>query len=208
MNTSQRIWNPGPMHMKVVTRETNVFVNFIKPESDLENLIINDSEWQEGAIWGEPRSGHPEGKIIYHIHEVLENVDKATNSWKLRQQLRLVTILHDTFKHLEETARPRTDWSKHHAIFAVNFAKKYVKDQAVLDVITAHDDAFYAWRASYAGQHEKSAQLLDTLREKMGKNMQLFYLFFKCDTQTGDKYQSPVHWFEQVMQDEISLTNF
>ena len=63
MNTSQRIWNPGPMHMKVVTRETNVFVNFIKPESDLENLIINDSEWQEGAIWGEPRSGHPEGKL-------------------------------------------------------------------------------------------------------------------------------------------------
>lgn len=208
MNTSQRIWNPGPMLMKVVTREPNVFANFIKPESDLEKVIINDADWQEGAIWGEPRSGHPEGKIIYHIHEVLENVDKATNSWHMRQQLRLITILHDTFKHLEETTRPRTDWSKHHAVFAVNFAKKYVKDQAVLDVIAAHDDAFYAWRADIAGKQDESKQILDRLRNKMGDNMQLFYLFFKCDTQTGDKYQSPVHWFEQIMQDEITLTNF
>lgn len=208
MNTSQRIWNPGPMLMNVVTPETNVFTNFIKPESELEKMIINDTEWQEGAIWGEPRSGHPEGKIIYHIHEVLENVDKSTNSWKLRQQLRLVTILHDTFKHQEETVRPRTDWSKHHAVYAVNFAKKYVTDQAVLDVISAHDDAFYAWRASCADQNDKSAQILENLRLKMGNNMQLFYLFFKCDTQTGDKYQRPVHWFEQIMQDEITLTNF
>ncbi len=208
MNTSQRIWNPGPMLMNVVTRDVNVFAHYIKPENETENKILNDLAWQEGAFWGEPRSGHPEGKIIYHIHEVLQNVDKSTNSWKMRQQLRLVTILHDTFKHLEETARPRTDWSKHHSIYALNFARKYVKDQAVLDVIELHDEAFYAWRNAYSGHFDKSKLILENLRERLGKNMQLFYLFFKCDTQTGDKYQSPVHWFEQIMQDEIILTNF
>ena len=27
--------------------------------------------------------------------------------------------------------------------------------------------------------------------------LQLYYLFFKCDTQTGDKTQAPLKWFER-----------
>ena len=184
-------------------------MNYISPESLIEQKIVNNPQWQEGAFWGEPRPGHPEGKVIFHIHEVLQNVDKATQNRLLRQQLRLITILHDTFKHLEEKLRPRTDWSKHHAIYALKFAKKYISDKAVLDVIELHDEAYYAWRADYAGHQEKAEQLLNNLRNRLGKkNMQLFYLFFKCDTQTGDKYQSPIAWFEEVMQEDITVTNF
>jgi hypothetical protein len=31
----------------------------------------------------------------------------------------------------------------------------------------------------------------------MGYCRQMYYLFFKCDTQTGDKTQAPLKWFEQ-----------
>lgn len=208
MNTSQRIWNPSAMLLNHVSKDTNTIIRYISPESALERSIVQDNYWQVGAFWGEPRPGHPEGKVIYHIHEVLQNVDRATSNKKMRQQLRLITIIHDTFKHLEEQTRPRTDWSKHHAIFALKFAKKHISDQAVLDVIELHDDAYYAWCAACAGYNEKSNQLLHRLRSRLKGNLQLFYLFFKCDTQTGDKYQSPVTWFEKVMQNEIEVCNF
>ncbi|WMX14997.1 MULTISPECIES: hypothetical protein [unclassified Aureispira] len=208
MNTSQRIWNPSAMLLNKVSNDTNTIIRYVNPESTLEQTIVRDKYWQVGAFWGEPRPGHPEGKVIYHIHEVLQNVDKATQHKKMRQQLRLITIIHDTFKHLEEQTRPRTDWSKHHAIYALKFAKKYIHDQAVLDVIELHDDAYYAWCAACAGYEEKSNQLLNRLRTRLKDNLQLFYLFFKCDTQTGDKYQSPVTWFEEIMQGEIEVCNF
>ncbi|MDC0230729.1 hypothetical protein OAK19_02095 [Aureispira] len=208
MNARPRIWNPSMMLLNVASRDLKHFEYYIKPESDLERQIIRDNSWQDGAYWGEPRSGHPEGKVIYHIHEVLQNIDKATKNWTLRQQLRLIAIIHDTFKLKEEQVRPRTDWSKHHAIFALEFAKLHISDQAVLDVIELHDEAYYAWRASFAGHKEKSDSLLDKLKGRIGANMQLYYLFFKCDTQTGDKYQSPVAWFEQMMQKEITISEF
>ncbi len=208
MNTSQqRIWKPNPMIFKATQNSDSVINQLIMPENMLERQILSDEDWRTGAFWGEPRSGHPEGKIIYHIQEVLTNVDKAATSSLLRQQLRLVTILHDTFKHLEEQTRPRTDWSKHHAIFALNFAKKYISDKAVLDVIELHDEAFYAWRAFCIGEFELSDQKINDLVERLGNNLQLFYLFFKCDTQTGDKYQMPISWFEARVK-EIKIINF
>jgi len=208
MNTSQRIWNPSAMLLNNISNDRNTIIRYVNPESALEQAIVQDNYWQVGAFWGEPRPGHPEGKVIYHIHEVLQNVDLATSNKKMRQQLRLIAIIHDTFKHLEEQTRPRTDWSKHHAIYALNFAKKYITDQAILDVIELHDDAYYAWCADCAGYKEKSNQLLHRLRNRLKDNLQLFYLFFKSDTQTGDKYQSPVAWFEEVMQNEIEICNF
>jgi hypothetical protein len=208
MNIRQRIWNPSAMILDIVSRDPNSIKRYVNPESALEQRIANDIQWQEGAFWGEPRPGHPEGKVIFHIHEVLQNVDKATNDKILRAQLRLITIIHDTFKHLEEQTRPRTDWAKHHSIFALDFAKKYITDKAVLDVIELHDEAYYTWRESRAGRHDKSQERLNNLRERLGNNMQLFYLFFKSDTQTGDKYQSPVTWFEKALEKEITVVNF
>jgi hypothetical protein len=47
----------------------------IAPETELETRIVSDPEWQEGAAWGQPRPGHPEGVVGAHIEEVLRNVD-------------------------------------------------------------------------------------------------------------------------------------
>jgi hypothetical protein len=33
----------------------------------------------------------------------------------------------------------------------------------------------------------------------MGPDIQLYYQFFKCDTQTGDKTQAPLRFFEALV---------
>ena len=41
---------------------------------------------------------------------------------------------------------------------------------------------------------------LQRLQDAMGPDLQLYYLFFKADTQTGDKNQAPLKWFEMVVK--------
>jgi hypothetical protein len=65
-----------------------------------------------------------------------------------------------------------------------------------------HDDAYYAWRLEHL--HHKlgeGAERIRVIRERVGPYWQLFYLFFKCDTCTGDKNPAPLIWFENTMED-------
>lgn len=180
----------------------NMVSDIIKPETSLEKSIIQENDWMEGAFWGEPRSGHPEGKVIFHIREVLDNVDRITSNQVLRQQLRLITIIHDNFKHLEETHRPRRDWNRHHAVYAMKFAQKFIEQQHILDIIELHDEAYYAWQQSKKMELYSAEQRLNVLFNKLGEDYkQLYYLFFKCDTFTGDKIPTPISWFENTVKD-------
>ena len=64
-----------------------------------------------------------------------------------------------------------------------------------------HDAAYSPWRlCALYNRPEKGQERLDYLIEKVGEELQLFYLFFKCDTQTGDKIQTPVRWFEETVK--------
>ena len=147
--------------------------------------------------WGEPRFGHPEGKVAYHIREVLDNVDqlKIINPTE-RRQLRLITLAHDTFKFCEDRSSPR-NWDKHHAAIAREFMQDYTSDPVVLDIIGAHDDAYYAWLNERRQVENLKHKTLESLVSRLDYCLQLFYLFFKCDTYTGDKTLAPVLWFEQ-----------
>ena len=179
----------------------------LQPETELEGRIIADADFQAGLFWGTPRYGHPEGAIINHIPEVLANVDKLNVSPEVRSKLRLITFVHDSFKHIEDKGTAR-DWSKHHGVYARKFLEKYVKDELLLNITEMHDEAYYAWRLfALYNRPEKGLERLDYLLDKVGKERQLFYLFFKCDTQTGDKIQTPVRWFEQTVK-EIEIVNF
>ncbi len=179
----------------------------LQPETDLEARIIADPDFQAGLFWGTPRYGHPEGAVINHIPEVLANVDKLPVSPEVREKLRLITYVHDSFKHIEDKGTPR-DWSKHHGVYARKFLEKYVDDQLLLNITEMHDEAYYAWRLfALYNRPEKSQERLNLLLDKVGTELQLFYLFFKCDTQTGDKIQTPVRWFEQTVKG-IEIVNF
>ena len=179
----------------------------LTPETQQEQLIINHPDWQKGAIWGKPRYGHPEGKILYHIEEVLENVERASTNDQTRQELRFITITHDTFKYKEHRGFPR-DWSRHHAMIARQFSENYTDNQGLLDIIELHDEAYYIWKMQRKlFQQQAANQRLDSFLQRLGDNLQLFYLFFKCDTQTGDKTQIPIQWFEETVKD-IDIINF
>ncbi|MDX1905131.1 MAG: hypothetical protein SFU27_13335 [Thermonemataceae bacterium] len=171
----------------------------LEAHSDLEVRIMEDAAWQEGLFFGKPRHGHPEGKIINHIREVLANVESLR--WRIDEEsyhkLRLVTLIHDTFKHKVDEKKPRTK-ENHHAYIARKFAEKYITDASILEVIELHDEAYHSWRELYCNQNpEKSALRWQEFIRRMSPFLDFFYLFFVCDTQTGDKDQSPLRWFEQ-----------
>ena len=63
--------------------------------------VMADPRYQENIEYGEPRSGHPEGKVKYHIAELEENLEKMASRgisevqyWKLK----FLIHVHDTFK--------------------------------------------------------------------------------------------------------------
>jgi HD domain-containing protein len=114
-------------------------------ETDLEQQICADPTWQQGAMWGEPRPGHSEGKVIYHIAEVLANVDRLARTDEERSALRLIALIHDNFKYRVDTTKPRVG-NNHHAMLARQFAERYLDDPDILDIIELHDEAFNAWR--------------------------------------------------------------
>ncbi|MCS7037472.1 MAG: HD domain-containing protein [Saprospiraceae bacterium] len=204
MTAQTDVFSIKPLKRRIITSDflsTADLRALLRPETDLERHLLTLPEFQRGLTWGEPRFGHPEGKIVLHVREVLENIECIENlTDTMRRQLRLIALTHDTFKYAEARTRPR-DWSKHHSLLARRFLERYTNDTAVLDVVETHDDAYYAWLAhkSETFRHENPEKNLEHLRNKIGYCLQLYYLFFKCDTQTGDKLQAPVRWFEQNM---------
>ncbi len=188
------------VHTNTVEEQEKLIQELIIPESNLERAIVSDIEYRKGLFWGTPRYGHPEGKIIFHIREVLDNIDRIPNlSASDRSTLRLICILHDTFKYKEYDARlihGRIPES-HHSYFASNFSKKYTSNPSLHQLILLHDEAYYCWQLHKQHQFVECQIRLDKLLSLLGDDLQLFYLFFKCDTKTGDKNQEPLLWFEK-----------
>ncbi len=142
-----------------------------------------------------------------HIIEVNANIDRLPVDAETRRLLRIVCWVHDTFKHIEDKGSPR-DWTKHHGVYARNFLARYLDDQKLLNLVEMHDDAYYAWRLAHLYHRlAESEERIVALREALGDYWQLFYLFFKCDTSTGDKNPAPLVWFEDTMED-IQVTDF
>ena len=80
--------------------------------------------------------------------------------------------------------------------------EKYLDDTTLLNIIEWHDEAYYVWRLLHLHhQPEEAANRLDRLLDGLGNSLQLYYLFFKCDTRTGDKTLAPLRWFEQSIPD-------
>ena len=171
------------------------------PESSIEKAIINSPDFQKGLFWGKPRFGHPEGQIILHIQEVFKNVDRLNQSAEIRSKLRLITLVHDTFKYLEDKSMQPRDWTKHHAVYARIFFEAFTNDETLLKIVELHDEAYYVWRMKHIYQDfEGSNARLENLLHQIGSDIQLYYLFFKCDTCTGDKNQAPLKWFERTIK--------
>ena len=170
----------------------------IKPETDLEAFLLRQPEIKQGMAWGVPRFGHPEGAVYRHVGEVLANVDRLPGLTAIdRLDLRLVTIVHDTFKYAEDKSEPR-DWSRHHGILAREYLSRFTRKRRVLDLTEWHDEAYYCWRLAVKQQRlSRARQRMDVLTSVFDGELDFYYRFFLCDTRTGDKNQAPVRWFER-----------
>jgi len=176
----------------------------ILPESDLERLIVAHPEWLEGVDQGDPRPGHPEGKALYHVHEVLANIEKYYRESPLRPQLRVIALLHDTFKHRVDRKKSLSG-ENHHAMLARRFAERLsVRDAAVLDLLEHHDEAWNCWqKGNRDGKWEKGLTRLQALIARLGPNLPLYVAFYRCDNETGDKTQDCYAWFLKQLPPDL-----
>ena len=177
--------------------------DIIQPETELESLIIQDSDFIAGALWGKPRNGHPEGQVIYHIGDVLKNINIMPKSSSHRESLRLIAIIHDTFKYKVDPTKPKYG-ENHHAMIARRFAEKYISDTKILDIIELHDEAYNAYcKGSRKGQWFEAEKRANALIDKLAASgsMSLFLYFYLSDNSTGDKNDDDFVWFNKIVDD-------
>jgi hypothetical protein len=180
-------------HLELVT-------SIIKPETSLERSIIANSEFLDGVMWGKPRNGHPEGKVIYHIGDVLANIDKFITEVN-REDLRLIAIIHDSFKRYVDENQPRHG-DNHHAMIARKFAAKYISNTVLLEIIELHDEAYNAWCVgSRDGKWTKAEARATRLIVRLGDWVHLYLAFYKCDNTQQGKANDCYDWFEKLVYD-------
>jgi len=81
-------------------------------------------------------------------------------------------------------------------MIARRFAERIIDDDAVLDVIELHDEAFNAWQCGNRdGRWERAGQRAEALRERLGGNADLYLAFYRCDNSTAGKQQDCFEWF-------------
>jgi hypothetical protein len=175
--------------------------DIIKPKNGREIAICEDPEFEQGALYGKPRRGHPEGQVIYHIKEVLDNIEKFYGDDEDKDDLRIIAILHDSFKHKVDRNQPKVG-ENHHGRIAERFAEKYCHNTAVLQVIQYHDDAYNAWQKG--GRHgdwyaakKRATNLINALM--IEGCLDLYVKFYRCDNATGDKSQENYDWFMDLV---------
>lgn len=170
-------------------------------ETDLERAIAADPDWIAGLEYGQPRRGHPEGAVKFHIPEVLRNVDRMAINPLDRANLRLVALIHDNFKYQVDRTRDRVG-ENHHGMLARRFAERYVNDEGVLTVIELHDEAFLSWKKAISnGRLAAGTARAERLIERLAPyGLIPFYMrFFRADNETGDKIPDSVLWFEALL---------
>lgn len=169
-------------------------------ETDLERKICADPEWQVGADWGVPRPGHWEGKVAAHIAEVLENIDEAGPEDSDRMRLRLIALVHDTFKYKVDHDRHNVG-TNHHAWIARNWSERYIDDHDILDIIELHDEAYNSWSmGAHKGKWEKAEGRARNLIDRLGSRLPLYLQFYRADNRTSSKSQEPLQWFENLVR--------
>ncbi len=169
-------------------------------ETDLERTIAADPAWQQGVIWGKPRFGHLEGAVQFHIADVLTNIDGQQPTPEERRKLRLIALVHDTFKYRVNELKPKMG-NNHHAHIARVFAEKYIDDPVILDIIELHDEAYNSWRlGAYKGRWEHAEERIDNLLARLGSSLPLYVRFFFADSQTESKDPTPVQWFTHLLE--------
>ncbi len=159
------------------------------------NLILMDPHYQKNIEYGQPRSGHPEGKVKFHISQLESNLERlvpkgvsSTEYWKLK----FLIHVHDTFKAEAEHDTPILH-PRNHATLARQYASNFLDDPDLLNTIQYHDLNYVLWKEYLrTGSYDKVA--FQTLLDKI-QNWDLFLMFIIVDGCTEDKEPAKLNWF-------------
>ncbi len=174
--------NPHPVDM----------TSSVAPETKLEQRVLEHPRLRAGLAWGQPRSGHPEGRVADHVAAMLAAI---ANDDPLRDDLRFLAILHDSFK---AEVRPNDPWSAahDHAALARHFAERYTRDERLLTTLERHDEPYWIWRTNDSPEHALR-RLLESLPDS-----DLFARFVELDAANEGKDLTFLWWFRR----ELALT--
>jgi hypothetical protein len=173
-------------------------IELLKPETDLEKIIINDPMFIEGVLYGPVRPGHPEGKILFHIRDIFKNIEDGQYiTPDERIKLRIIALFHDTCKFQINRDLPRIG-KNNHGYLARKFAENYITDDDILQVIHYHDTAYNIWKRSIKRNKLEDGEkdlikLIGTIND-----INLYTWFYMCDNSTGDKTQGDFDWFLKI----------
>ena len=157
--------------------------------------VINDARYLKNIEYGEPRPGHPEGKVKYHIAELEENLEalrprgiSEEQYWKLK----FLIHVHDTFK-ADAVPNSAILHPNSHATLARKFAAEFTNDIDLLNIIQYHDVNFALWKQFKATgfyDSERFSALLETIMD-----WDLFLMFLILDGSTSGKDPAKTRWF-------------
>jgi hypothetical protein len=161
----------------------------ITPETELERAVLADPGLRAGLDWGAPRRGHPEGAVADHVAEMLSAIAPDD---PLRSDLRLLALVHDSFK---ARVRPHEPWSpdNDHATLARRFAERYTSDERLLTTLELHDEPYWTWRNADAPE-----QALQSLLERL-PDPELFARFVELDAANEGKDLTFLWWFRREL---------
>lgn len=162
---------------------------------DVVEKIMSDPRYLKNIEYGEPRSGHPEGKVKFHIAELEDNLEKLASRGISEEQywkLKFLIHVHDTFKADATPDSPILSPASH-ASLARKFAAEFIDDEDLLNMIQLHDVNYALWK-QYAGTGsydiDRFRSLLDTIQD-----WDLFMMFLIIDGSTQGKERAKLLWF-------------
>lgn len=159
------------------------------------DLIKADPRYQKNIEYGEPRPGHPEGKVKFHIADLEANLEiltekniSASDYWKLK----FIIHIHDAFKAEAQKNTP-TLHAQNHASLARKYASQFTDDVDLLNIIQYHDENYNLWlEFIQTGNYdrERFQRLLNII-----ENWDLFLMFIIIDGSTEGKEPAKLAWF-------------
>lgn len=167
------------------------------PENELERRIASDPELLEGLRWGRPRASHPEGAVGRHVADLLGTIEDWGEDGERRELLRLLALVHDSFKYQVDQRRPKTG-ENHHAARARRFAERYTDDRRLLGALELHDRPYALWR-----RLDRTGELQERELEAMIDRLAdpgLFLRFVELDGSSSGKSREPIRWFRAELE--------
>lgn len=164
---------------------------------DIIEKIMADPRYRKNIEYGEPRPGHPEGKVKQHIAdlennlEILKKMGRVPNEddyWKLKFMIHV----HDLFK-VETDELTATLSAPSHATLARDYASQFIEDTDLLNMIQYHDENYELWK-EYLQNNQYDNERFENLLQTI-KDWDVFLLFIIIDGCTKGKDYAKLGWF-------------